>query len=320
MKELRQPWMVAAWPGMGMVAWLAADYLARKLGAEPLAEVPAGDHFHPGGVQVQQGILLPPHRPKTGLSGWRAEHSENEGSGKSNRDLVILLGEQQPTAASWRYCESVLGIARELGVEKVFTFAAMATTSPPKTPARVFAAATDAAALSEVQKLGLETIQSGEIGGMNGVFLAAAAEQRLPGTCLLGEIPFFASAVANPKAAAAILRAFGRLTGIALDLSELDRAGAEVERQLAEHYEKLEEAARAGGQPEQAGQGEQGEEWKRPAGAEELSPADKARIEALFEEAQRDRSRALELKAVLDRLGVFKRYEDRFLDLFKRAE
>jgi hypothetical protein len=32
------------------------------------------------------------------------------------------------------------------------------------------------------------------------------------------------------------------------------------------------------------------------------------------------REAALELKAELDRHGLFKRYEDRFLDLFKRAE
>ena len=44
------------------------------------------------------------------------------------------------------------------------------------------------------------------------------------------------------------------------------------------------------------------------------------RIEALFAKAGQDISKAMELKRELDRLGVFKTYEDRFLDLFKKAE
>jgi proteasome assembly chaperone (PAC2) family protein len=316
MIQLREPWLVAAWPGMGAVALLAADYLRLRLGAEQLVEVPAGEHFQPGGVEVKEGILLPPRAPRTLLSAWR-----NPGSG---RDLVILLGEQQPTSASWRYCQAVLDSARELGAVRAYTFAAMAMPSSPKAPARVFAAATEAATLGEVRRLGAEPIRAGEIGGLNGVFLAAASERRLPGACLLGEIPFYASTVSNPKAAAAVLRVFARLAGVDLDLGELERAGAEVERQLAALHEKLEEAARkiqeaAAQKASEAGPEPPGE-WTPPPGAEALSPRDAARIEALFAEAQRDRAKALQLKAELDRLRVFERYEDRFLDLFKRAE
>ena len=48
------------------------------------------------------------------------------------------------------------------------------------------------------------------------------------------------------------------------------------------------------------------------------SEEDKQRIEQLFEQSVQDRSRAFELKSELDRLGVFKDYEDRFLDLFRK--
>ena len=51
-----------------------------------------------------------------------------------------------------------------------------------------------------------------------------------------------------------------------------------------------------------------------------LDKLDRARLEQLFEKARRDRNAALQLKEELDRLGVFDQYEDRFLDLFKRAE
>jgi len=45
----------------------------------------------------------------------------------------------------------------------------------------------------------------------------------------------------------------------------------------------------------------------------------RAQIERLFEDARRDPAKAMPLKNELDRLGVFKKYEDRFLDLFRRA-
>ena len=50
-----------------------------------------------------------------------------------------------------------------------------------------------------------------------------------------------------------------------------------------------------------------------------IDPAAIANIERLFDAARRDPNEAVKLKAELDRLGVFKRYEGRFLDLFKRA-
>ena len=40
-------------------------------------------------------------------------------------------------------------------------------------------------------------------------------------------------------------------------------------------------------------------------------------LEQLFADAKKDRSRAYFLKQELDRLKVFREYEDRFLDLFK---
>jgi hypothetical protein len=54
----------------------------------------------------------------------------------------------------------------------------------------------------------------------------------------------------------------------------------------------------------------------------EMKPptADERLIEDLFDQSRTDRSRAYELKRELDRLGVFKQYEDRFLDLFKTGD
>jgi transcription antitermination factor NusG len=46
----------------------------------------------------------------------------------------------------------------------------------------------------------------------------------------------------------------------------------------------------------------------------------KEKIEKLFSQARTDIAKANELKAELDKWNVYKEYEDRFLDLFKKAE
>jgi proteasome assembly chaperone (PAC2) family protein len=309
MKVLRDPWLVAAWPGMGAVGTRAVNYLAEHLDVRPLAELQGEAYFDVRTVSTQNGILAAPRRPQTVLAGWR-----HPGDG---RDLVLLLGEQQPLSRLWPFSEAVLDLAGELGVTRAFTFAAMASPASPKEPARVFTAATDADALTEVRTAGVELLHEGEIGGMNGVFLAAAAARGIPGTCLLGEFPYFASALPNPKASAAVLRVFARLADFELDLAELDRQGEQLERRLVEWVERLEQVQGARESAESEGVPA---DWPEPEREDELSPEDAARIGALFAEAERDRSRATALKAELDRLGVFQRFEDRFLDLFKRAE
>jgi proteasome assembly chaperone (PAC2) family protein len=313
--DLTDPWLVAAWPGMGGVAQIAATFLAQKLGAKEIAVIDPAGYFDLRSIRVQEGLALPGGLPRSVFYGWK--------NPTGGRDLAIFIGDQQAPHDGYRFCEEMIGVARELRVSRVFTFAAMGTMIHPHAPPRVFAVASQADLLLDAKKHAVEILQEGEISGLNGVFLAAAAAHGLGGVCLLGEFPIFAASVANPKASSAVLRVFSGIAGIEVDLTELDRQATEMERALTEHLRKLQSAAEAqaraqGGEPE-ANAEEPGEEWRKPKPAEDLAPELKARIEALFARAHQDRTHAHELKAELDRHGVFKRYEDRFLDLFKHG-
>ena len=123
----------------------------------------------------------------------------------------------------------------------------------------------------------------------------------------------------------AVVGAFSRLAGIAVDLTALDQQAAEVEKGLVELLDRLEHEAEEASEAEAAAAEEDEDEAVElvdevPGAPEGLSRDVRARIETLFERAHHDRQAALELKAELDRQGVFKKYEDRFLDLFKRGE
>ena len=231
--KLTHPWLVAVWPGMGHVALNAGVYLLAKMGMTIVAEFEAGDLFDIDQVEVKDGLMQPVRKPRNRLFVW---HDPNK-----QHDLVVFLGEAQPPAGKFAFCRQLLNHVQGLGVERVFTFAAMATRMHPEHRSRVFAAAADEKGLEELRRLELDVLEEGHIGGLNGLLLGAAAEAGLPGACLLGEMPHIFAQVPFPKASLAILEVFNTLTGIDLDLTELAEKAREVDEQLGQLLAKVEE-------------------------------------------------------------------------------
>src|SRR5262245_36274557 len=332
--KLHHPWLVAVWPGMGHVALNAGVYLLAKLGMTAVAEFEGGDLFDVTHVDVKQGVIQPARRPRNRFFVW--------GDPNRRHDLVVFLGEAQPPVGKLPFCRQVIEYARELGVERVRTFAAMSTQMRAEHPSHVFGAATDTEGVAELRDLDLQILEDGNIGGLNGVLLGAAAASGLRGSCFLGEMPQVFAQVPFPKASLAILESFTQLTGVELDLAELAEQAKAVEEQLGDLLTGVEQQY---GQPPGAADeddesgafdtddeedevGEDDEaETDAGAGYRYEEPPDEpvplpsvTRIEELFERAAQDRSKAFELKRELDRLGVFKQYEDRLLDMFKHKE
>jgi proteasome assembly chaperone (PAC2) family protein len=303
--SLNHPWLVAAWPGMGHVALNAGVYLLAKLGMDVIAEFEAADLFDVDHVEVKEGIVQSGRRPRNRFFQW------TDPGGK--HDLVIFLGEAQPPLGKYPFCRRIVQFARELGVERIFTFAAMATQMHPEHRSRVFAAATEEEGLAELKRLELEVLQDSHIGGLNGVLLAAAAEGGVRGACLLGEMPHIFSQLPFPKASLAILEVFAAIAGVDLDFAELAEQARATELQLGKLLSRVEKAYGRQLGPEDEGYSPEAAEEEGP------EPAQAPHIEELFTQAAVDRSKAFELKQELDRLGRFKEYEDRFLDLFKKS-
>jgi len=167
-------------------------------------------------------------------------------------------------------------------------------------------------------------MNEGNIGGLNGVLLGAAAEAGLRGACFLGEMPHVFAQLPFPKASLAILEVFNPLAGLDLDLSDLADQAHTTEEQLGELLTRVEQEMghQVTGQEMEEDDDEPltTEAVESPEEDEQPDAADLERIEGLFEQAKKNRAKAFELKQLLDRLGMFKDYEDRFLDLFKTKE
>ncbi|MCR4296421.1 MAG: PAC2 family protein [Elusimicrobia bacterium] len=301
----KERWLVTAWPGMGTVAVTAVVYLLSRLKMRQIDEFDARELFEVEEAEVEDGLLHAARLPRSRL--FLAEDAA------PGLDIVVFLGEAQPPTGKFALSRRLLAEARNLGVTRVFCFAGWVSDMEPTTHSRVHGVSTDENGLRDLRRQGVSVVSSGRITGLNGVLLAAAAEQGLPGVGLLGEMPGLAYQLPYPSASAAVLRTFASMAGMSLDLEELELYGRQTQEQITAAYRQALKAL---------GEGEPPEKPEAPPPEEPAGPSaeDAARVEKLFVDAARDRAKAFALKTELDRLGVFRQYEDRFLALFKGEE
>jgi proteasome assembly chaperone (PAC2) family protein len=303
--KLRNPWLIAVWPGMGHVAISAGYYLMAKLEMHTLAEFSPEELFDVEHADVKDGVVRTGRLPRSRFFVWSDPRGE--------RDLVVFIGEAQPPRGKYAFCRRLIEFAKGIGVERVFTFAAMATQMHPTHESRVFVAATDAELLAELKGSGVEVLDDGVIGGLNGVLIGASADGGLRGACLLGEMPHLFAELPFPKASLAVLKAFTAIARLTIDTAELANQARDMESTLGQLLQQMERAYEP--QPP----AEEEPLTPEPPAEERPGAPERENLERLFAQATQDRSKAYELKRELDRLGIYREYEDRFLDLFKRT-
>ena len=112
---------------------------------------------------------------------------------------------------------------------------------------------------SLVERLGLPASSYEGPTGIVGVLHSACADAGLPSASLWAGVPHYVAAAANPKAALALLRRVEGLIGVSVDVSELESAAADYERQVGlavqsdpdiqAFVERLEQAAESEEEP-----------------------------------------------------------------------
>jgi uncharacterized protein len=216
--------MLASWPGIGDVSLTAAKYLVEKLNAEEIGEIDPTAFFEPVGVAVRDNVVERPRFPESKFYYWQSDEAD--------RGLVVFIGEEQPVFKGYELVNCVLDVAQRLKVEKVYSCAAAVTRVHHSEEMRVWGVATDSALLDELTKY--EVILRGNlrIAGLNGLVLGMARERGMEGVCLLGEVPAYATQIANPKASLAVLRILLRILGIELDLAELGQLARQVDEEM----------------------------------------------------------------------------------------
>ena len=230
---LRDPSFIAAWPGMGGVAVIAAKHLKDELGAEEFGSIEPYDFFDLGAISVQDHIVEEPEFPESKFYFWES------GGGK---DLIIFIGEAQPPVKGYRFANLVLDVAKRLSAKRVYTFAAAPGHIHHTRRPKVLGVTTHPGLIEELERNDVIPMGAGSISGLNGLLLGVAKERNMEGICLLGEIPVYITQVPNPRSAKAVLEVLTRLLAIEVDLSELDNWARNAEAEIEKNIEMLRES------------------------------------------------------------------------------
>lgn len=309
--RLKKPFLIVAWPGMGEVAFKAASFLVEKLGAQEFASITAEDFFYLTGSVIQQGIMDIPKLPESKFYFWKNKKGKN--------DLIVFISNAQPDLSKAEsYSQIIVQVAKSFRAEMIISFASMPQPIEHTQDSGVWFAATSQDLCVALEKLGLRKLNEGTISGMNGLFLGVAKREGLKGFCLLGEIPLYTIQIENPKASASVVSALGRILDISIDPSSLTQQSRNMEQEISKLLDYLKPASSSGQGPINE---DEVEKIKKALSQLTKLPASvKEKIEQLFVAAQNDLTKAGELKVELDKWNVYKEYEDRFLDLFRKSQ
>lgn len=317
--KLKNPILITAWPGMGEVAYKAATYLIEHLKAEEFAYLASSDFFYPTGSTIKEGLLGLADLPGSRFYYWK--RPKVLPSIKEANDLIIFVSNAQPDLANaTNYGQKILDVARLYKVKTIINFAAMPVPIEHTQKPEVWFCATHKELFKWLSQFNLKMMAEGEISGMNGLFLGLARQTGFSGFSLLGEIPIYTIHIENPKAVLAVLEKLKRILNLPLDLKDLEKQAEFIEGEINKLVDYLKAGLGLSTMPGPISEAEIEKIRKSLSELPKLPQSIKEKIEKLFELAKKDITKSNELKQELDKWGVYKEYEDRFLDLFKKPK
>ena len=237
--DLKNPSLLAAWPGMGGLAAIVAKYFRDKLEAQEFGRIEPYQFYEPEAVRIRNNVLEEPQFPESRFYFWK---------GDSGNDLIIFMGDAQPTMRGHVLGNLILDVAQKFGVKRIYTSAASPAHIHYSRRARVVGVVTGESLVPEVKAQGVKLLSSGNITGMNGVLLGLAKKRDLDGICLLGEIPIYLTEMANPRASKAVIDILANMLGVKIDTTQIDEwtkeMDAEIEKNMLRFMTSLRENAK----------------------------------------------------------------------------
>ena len=217
--ELRRPVLVAGFEGWNDAADSASDaveWLATNLEGRPFARLDP-ERFYDfqttrPHVVVRDGVterITWPQNQFSAATGTASPH-----------DVIILRG-VEPNFAWKGFCDAVVRVARETGCELVVTLGALLADVPHTRTPTITGTATDP---DLITRLGLERSRYEGPTGIVGVLHDVCRSAGLVSASLWAPVPHYVASAPDPMASRELVSRFAQLTGLDLDLTELDLA------------------------------------------------------------------------------------------------
>ena len=227
--QLKEPIMIAAWPGMGYLAKISADYLRRRLEAEKFIEI----RYHQNVIVYKDSLAeLPSVRHRF--------------FAVPDKDIIICVGDSQPSTSeeAVALAEQIMDIAEKYEVKMIYTMAAYP--SDYNDAPKVYGVYTDEKLKERLEAYGVEFLEGeGAVNGLNGILIGVAKNRGIDGVCLMGEIKY--ANVPQHLSSKAVLDKLSAILELDVDTSQLvkraEKIDASIRKSLGE-YEDYEEHER----------------------------------------------------------------------------
>ncbi len=224
---LRAPAMVCAfqgWNDAGDAASSAVSFLASSLNARRFAKLDSEEFYD---FQANRPCIALDESEKRQIT-WPTVEILEATAPRAPRDLVLVQGIEP--SMRWRaFGAHIVDLAEALGVQIVVSLGALLGDVPHTRPVALTGHASDGALL---ERLGVASSSYEGPTGIVGVLHTACADAGLPSASLWAAVPHYVAAATNPKAALALLRRVESLVGVSVDVSELESAASDYERQI----------------------------------------------------------------------------------------
>ncbi|MGN6243517.1 MAG: PAC2 family protein [Motilibacteraceae bacterium] len=257
--ELVDPVLVAAfegWNDAGDAATDAVEHLEQVFDAVRLGALDPEDYYD---FQVNRPLVGggPDGSRQIEWPTTRVSYARVPGA---KRDLVIVRG-IEPNMRWRAFCEELLGVCRDLGVQMAVTLGALLADAPHTRPIPVSGTTSDDTVARTLQ---LERSTYEGPTGIVGVLQEAFAHAGVPAASVWAAVPHYVAQPPCPKATLALLRRVEDLLDVPIPLGELpedarawqrgvDELAADDE-EVAEYVRSLEEARDTAELPEASGE------------------------------------------------------------------
>jgi proteasome assembly chaperone (PAC2) family protein len=225
--ELATPTVIAAftgWNDAGDAASLAVRHLIDQWSARAFASIDPEEFFdfqttRPE-VRLADGVTREILWPGNDL------FSASTPGG----DVVLLLGTEPQL--KWRtFTRQVTDVAREIGAGLVVTLGALLADVIHHRPVHLIGTASDS---DVIERFSLQRSRYEGPTGIVGVLNIICREHGVPTASLWANVPHYISGIENPKATLALVKRVLTLLSASTDLSDLDEAVKQFDRNLAE--------------------------------------------------------------------------------------
>jgi uncharacterized protein len=213
--DLKSPYLIEGFPGIGLVGTMAASYLVEQLNMEPFGHV-VSEKFSPI-ASIHNGRPLHPTRMYK----------------SKKHNLVVLFSELViPLNTIYPLSQEIYIWARAHKVRQIISLGGINQKGEQDT---VYGIASLPELSQMLERKGIELIKEGATTGVSGILLADCATRRFPAISLLAEAH---AEYMDPRGAAMVLEALSRVTSIKVDTTALEKQGKLIEDKMKQLMEQ----------------------------------------------------------------------------------